>query len=512
MVYHCFMNDLTMTNLAVKPFQFSKVEFWAATTIFVFAVFFLSTSSFSSNQHLFDEARIPFNYYEDYFFPQLTKYTTLYLVFLLFNFKIVPRLIKKESLFLNIFLIVISFVVVGLVFGIVDTYAKNYLFNRYNDVQETYNVIFRNSFRYALWLLLMFGFYSIIKFSALYLLSNSEAIQSKYRILTRDSLIAIVIWMVSMFLLMIVRADGEIIVSWAIMIPFAIAFYCYSFRSLIPKVLSKKNPFRHYLLKAALIVIVSIIPIIFVAILIIHDDDSAIGVGFFNAAFQMLITVPLTWVLFKRQLQGNEEVYVLKKELGKSNANLDFLRSQINPHFLFNALNTLYGTALQENSERTAQGIQMLGDMMRFMLHENLQQKILLSREIEYMRNYIDLQLLRTSSSSEISIEAKIDDVIDDKFIAPMLLIPFVENAFKHGISLKRKSWIRITLHCHQNKLYFDVYNSTHAKQEKDPEKDMSGVGLQNVKQRLTLLYPEKHELIIRETSEEYFVHLTLDM
>src|SRR5690606_30193386 len=146
-----------------------------------------------------------------------------------------------------------------------------------------------------------------------------------------------------------------------------------------------------------------------------------------------------------------------------------------------------------------------LGDMMRFMLHENLQQKILLSREIEYMQNYIDLQLLRTSQSPEISIQTKIEEVIDDKFIAPMLLIPFVENAFKHGISLKNKSWIKITLHADQNKVYCEVYNSTHGKPDNDPEKDKSGIGLVNVRQRLALLYPGKHDLIIRDTPEEYF-------
>ncbi|WP_245842861.1 sensor histidine kinase [Pontibacter ummariensis] len=258
--------------------------------------------------------------------------------------------------------------------------------------------------------------------------------------------------------------------------------------------------------------VISFMPLAFIGMLITDNEEVAFGVSMFNVFFQLLFTVPLSWVLYRQHLKGHEELYVLKKELGKSNANLDFLRSQINPHFLFNALNTLYGTALHENSERTAQGIQMLGDMMRFMLHENLQHKILLSREIEYMQNYIELQSLRTSVSPNIVIETKIQDVLTDKFIAPMLLIPFVENAFKHGISLKHKSWIKVTLNMVGDKLYFDMYNSTRLKQEQDPEKDKSGVGLVNVRQRLDLLYPEKYELIIRETAEEYFVHLTLQL
>jgi LytS/YehU family sensor histidine kinase len=93
-----------------------------------------------------------------------------------------------------------------------------------------------------------------------------------------------------------------------------------------------------------------------------------------------------------------------------------------------------------------------------------------------------------------------------------MLLIPFVENAFKHGISLKEKSWIKINISCDTENLYFDVYNSVHLKKEDDPEKDRSGIGLENVKQRLSLLYPGQHELHIRSTNPEYFVHLTIQL
>jgi sensor histidine kinase YesM len=93
-----------------------------------------------------------------------------------------------------------------------------------------------------------------------------------------------------------------------------------------------------------------------------------------------------------------------------------------------------------------------------------------------------------------------------------MLLIPFVENAFKHGISLREPSHIRVTLDVKDQVLYFDVNNSKHHKPENDPEKDKSGIGLNNVKQRLQLLYPARHELIIRETSREFFVHLTIQL
>ncbi|RYG08932.1 MAG: GHKL domain-containing protein, partial [Chitinophagaceae bacterium] len=170
------------------------------------------------------------------------------------------------------------------------------------------------------------------------------------------------------------------------------------------------------------------------------------------------------------------------------------------------------GTALQENAERTGEGIQKLGDMMRFMLHENVQDKISLTRDVDYLENYIALQKLRTSRSGNIVIDTQIDEQLNNLEITPMLLIPFVENAFKHGISLQHPSHIKVTLQTKENTLYFDVHNSIHIKLDNDPEKLKSGIGLQNVKQRLALLYPNRHELIIRESAKEFFIHLTITL
>jgi two-component system LytT family sensor kinase len=200
----------------------------------------------------------------------------------------------------------------------------------------------------------------------------------------------------------------------------------------------------------------------------------------------------------------------LEKALVKSKADLQFLRSQINPHFLFNTLNTLYGTALQEEACNTASGIQKLGDMMRFMLHENTRDFIQMNREIEYLKNYISIQKLRTQSSAEISIEDNIDEQNCQHEIAPMLLIPLVENAFKHGISLKKKSWIKIRLDCNEKEIRFEVRNSIHPKRDDDPEKESSGIGFKNVVERLKLIYPGKHEIAVNADDKEFFVQLLI--
>ncbi|WP_425475169.1 sensor histidine kinase [Pontibacter coccineus] len=502
---------MTLDHHFAKPLQTSKIEFWVATAIFVFSIFSLSTSH-DSYRWDFEDAGIGYRFYKHHFWPQLIRYTLLYLGFLLLNYRIIPSLMQKVRVPLYSLLLLGLYLTYSLVSGVLDTYTKSYLINWYYPGEQDYDLIFQDSFRHTLFLLLLVGIYTFIKYSGLYLLSNATAISARYRFINRETLTAFIIWMVSVFLLMVFNLDQDITVTLGILSLSALMLYCGAYYFLIPNALKSKRPLRKYLLVSLVVVIVAYLPVAFLLLLFFHDEDNAFGLSFFNSLFQLVVTAPFVWFLFKRQMKGREEMFVLKKELGTTSANLDFLRSQINPHFLFNALNTLYGTALQENSERTAQGIQMLGDMMRFMLHENHQQKILLSREVEYIRNYIDLQLLRTSSSPNITIETKIADEVSNKHIAPMLLIPFIENAFKHGISLQHKSWIRISLHSDPNKLYFDVYNSKQRKSEQDPEKDKSGIGLKNVKQRLDLLYPDRHELIIRETPEEFFVHLTLQL
>lgn len=227
--------------------------------------------------------------------------------------------------------------------------------------------------------------------------------------------------------------------------------------------------------------------------------------------FQLFIITPLTWLIYQQkkdkilQLRGTEEALV------KSRTDLQFLRSQINPHFLFNVLNTLYGTALQENAQRTAEGIQKLGDMMRFMLHENNLDFIDMHKEVEYLENYIALQKLRTQSSPDIVIEDNIKVQNCNYKIAPMLLIPFVENAFKHGISLKEKSWIKINLSCDEKNIFFEVYNSMHIRNENDPENKRSGIGFRNVMERLKLIYPGRHQVSVNGDGKEFFVKLSIE-
>ncbi|UYZ57618.1 sensor histidine kinase [Hymenobacter latericus] len=338
-------------------------------------------------------------------------------------------------------------------------------------------------------------------------------ITSETRSVVRDAVIGLVLWAMGSLLLFAGEGGGELVLYWSFLSLSGVLLYSLFGHKIIPVCLHRKRPFWAYVLRAALTLVLTAVPVGLLVGIVRNDPEAGAGYVALHVPFQLLITTPLAWLVYQRRTRGQRALEGLQQELGQSNASLDLLRAQINPHFLFNALNTLYGTALQEQSERTAQGIQMLGDMMRFMLHENHQSRILLAREIEYLRNYIELQSLRIAASPNITLETSIEEVPEAAWIAPMLLIPFVENAFKHGISLQRRSWIKTTLHYANGKLYFDVYNSTHPRAE--PEQlaaEESGLGLSNVQQRLALLYPKRHELIIRETSSEFFVHLTLQL
>lgn len=188
----------------------------------------------------------------------------------------------------------------------------------------------------------------------------------------------------------------------------------------------------------------------------------------------------------------------------KLSAELTFLKSQINPHFLFNSLNNIYALSYRQSS-KTPEAILKLSEMMRYMLNESNELFVPLSREIAYIQNYIELQRLRFKDGGNVSLT--IEGNLENRMIAPLILIPFIENAFKHGIANNPDSPIVISIKLGDG-LDFTLSNlkSRHNKDES------SGVGLNNVHRRLNLLYPNKHSLQINEDIFTYNCHLTLEI
>ena len=184
-------------------------------------------------------------------------------------------------------------------------------------------------------------------------------------------------------------------------------------------------------------------------------------------------------------------------------AELSFLKSQINPHFLFNSLNSIYSLAYQK-SDTTPEAILKLSEIMRYMLYECNDNKVELTKELQYLQNYIDLQKIRFGNKAFIDFEVRGE--VTNQHIVPLLLISFIENAFKHGIANDAASPIKLKINLEDGHLYFFIQNKKHTH-----NRDSSGgIGLNNVRRRLDLLYPGKYNLDIRDEADTYTCQLSL--
>ncbi|MCA0236434.1 MAG: histidine kinase [Bacteroidetes bacterium] len=208
----------------------------------------------------------------------------------------------------------------------------------------------------------------------------------------------------------------------------------------------------------------------------------------------------LNYVVRQEQKQQEKKQERLQSELS-------FLRSQISPHFIFNVLNSLV-YLIRSKSELAEPVIIKLSELMRYMLYESENARIPLEKEIAYLQNYIELQKIRFEEDVEIRFH--IDGTATDQLIEPMLLIPFVENAYKHGVSMLENPLIDIDLKIRDNGLDLSVKNKV-APATADLKDAGTGIGLRNVRRRLELLYPDSHVLHIASENGWFTVHLHID-
>ncbi len=190
-------------------------------------------------------------------------------------------------------------------------------------------------------------------------------------------------------------------------------------------------------------------------------------------------------------------------------AELNFLKAQINPHFLFNTLNNLYYLAYSQ-SPNTTEVIAKLSQMMRYMIYDTNQPKVLLRKEIEYMESYISLERLRLNN--QIPVQFNVKGNIDEVWITPLVLITFLENAFKHGVSNSNSdSWVNVDIEVKGKECVFSVENSKRSVPVQQSH-EKSGIGLQNVQRRLELSYPERYHLDVKDSTDRYSVKLNLTL
>ena len=226
---------------------------------------------------------------------------------------------------------------------------------------------------------------------------------------------------------------------------------------------------------------------------------------FFSLPTLFLMVVSTTYRLILDRINTDQ------RERDKVNENLktelSLLRSQVSPHFMFNVLNNMVALA-RKKSDLLEPSLIKLSQLMRYMLYET-EDKVTLQREVEYLESYIDLQKQRFGNT--VRIQTTFQDLDASHEIEPMLLIPFVENAFKHGVGMIEDPYIDIHLSLQNNTLHFKVENRF-LENNQEVKDSASGIGLNNVRRRLNLLYPGKHTLNIQPANGIFRIYLQIDL
>lgn len=307
----------------------------------------------------------------------------------------------------------------------------------------------------------------------------------------------IIVWVCVLFLIFVVMSDGEgdIVEGFITFALFGIAIYI---NNLLISPFYKTRKVLFFFFFFLNIVTLSVLTMFLVI------DEPSIQKGL--ASFGNFLLA----VIFGSSLKMARDNFI-RNQQGKE-AELQLLKAQLNPHFLFNTLNNLYGLSVIK-SDKLPDLMLQLSSLLRYSLYETKDELVSFEKELNYLKDYISLEKIRLEAQTEINFSVK-GEVLG-KQIAPMLLIVFVENAFKHlGAHKGIKSTVSINIALKENKLLFDCENSYDSSklQEENLEKGKSGIGLVNAKKRLTLMYPDAHKLSIQKENDFFKVALTLSI
>jgi LytS/YehU family sensor histidine kinase len=283
-------------------------------------------------------------------------------------------------------------------------------------------------------------------------------------------------------------------------VPLIIAFYANLY--FLPRLYTRRRYWQYALL---VLVLLAVSEVYIIALLEISHHTQIVFADaeqFMHkaTAYRLLIVLAVSFGMFiYRRWQESERE--------KAQAELAYLKAQINPHFLFNSLNSIYYLALQQ-SDRTAVAVEKLSAIMRYVISEAATDLVPLEREAHYIGDYISLQRLRLSEHVQVTYEVVGD--LSGKDIVPLLLVTFVENAFKHGISMEQESPITINLSAQGQTIHFSVENRKLSGYLGQPSE--SGIGMGNTRRRLQLAYPDRHSLEIHQTDKDFKVLLKIQL
>lgn len=294
-----------------------------------------------------------------------------------------------------------------------------------------------------------------------------------------------------------------------------VSLFYINYLILIPNVVQRKQSLWLYLFLIISLIGITVvvklgIAVLYPEIILEHTYQNRKNTTTYNIYMLQALFMSGFFVVISSLLKFTTDWFVNERvqrnlESEKKDMELQFLKSQLNPHFLFNSLNNIYSLAYQK-SEKTADAILKLSEMMRYMIYESNDSWVELSKEIEYVQSYVELQKLRFKDGA--AVEININGEIDGQKIIPLILISFVENAFKHGVANDQKDPIKINITANKKILHFSVTNRKNTS-NKDA---MGGVGLNNVERRLQLLYPDRYKLNIVNSATHYTSELMLNL
>ncbi len=313
------------------------------------------------------------------------------------------------------------------------------------------------------------------------------------------------------------KGDAELIVNNVFVAIGMVGIFYLNVFWLIPAFLKKRTWLDYGLLLVACFLLMEILRAITHTLIETSPDLSVLSLFLYSIRHDEILSGPVTLSLILSYAYSFTRDWMINLRLieqlkaDKNAMELAFLRSQVDPHFLFNTLNSIYALALNEESPDTADSIAMLGTLMRYNLHDSLADDIPLDQELDYIQKYIALQKLRLTANNTLKLSIDTEATLANPVrIAPMLLIPIIENAFKYGTSSTEATFIHISIQQNGHSFSMQVENSV--PQLILATTESNGVGLSNLTQRLALLYPDKHRFSHDLVENTYSAHLDIQL
>ena len=324
----------------------------------------------------------------------------------------------------------------------------------------------------------------------------------------RQFFIHIFIWgiLYSVILFFVYAEIKDITLKVCLRITFTAVIFYTNYSLLVPYFLLKKK-ILPYLFCVVILLLISYLIIFNVFGFEFYDSrnllDKRPSKFIINIFFNSVIIIIGTIIRLYEQWIENDRINK-EIEVKKNKTELESLKNQLNPHFLFNSLNSIYSLSTKKSND-TPEAVIMLSELMRYMLYKANDKKVFLKDELQYIENYIKLQHIRIAKNKNVKINIK--GVISTQKISPLLFISYIENAFKYGTDFNGNTEIEIDISVKDNELQFKCVNII-GNRSKDEES--SGIGMQNTKNRLKLLYPDKHWLTTIENDNKFMVDLKL--